>query len=977
MGTQFKGQWLVAVLFSLLCCALAACNTEQNGSSASSSSATSYKAEALAAPSTAASRVVSAVPGSESGIDFTNKLEDPRAMLDSISTQAGAAAGDYDADGDTDFFISGLESPSRLYRNDGGMKFSDVTAESGPGLDCAGLSACGAVFADLDSDKDLDLYVGVRNGENRLFMNDGSGRFTEEGKTRGAASGRSTVMAAVLDVENDGDLDMYLCNYAEGRIPDAVPEEARMEFTMGYQPETGKFVLPPDLAKKYYVDGSGKMRTLPDPDELLINDGKGKFHDNAQAAGLLQENGGWDLQALPADYNNDGFADLLVCNDFEIGDRLYLNQGDGTFRDEAEERLRVTSFFSMGADTADLNSDGWLDILAVDMSPGGYKDGKKQSGDMRTYRWDLTHLVPQQQMRNAAYLNRGDAWFSECAEMLGVKSTEWSWTARISDLNCDGRLDMYVSNGFINRVAEKDVSTELNKMSKEKRSVEEQAAYLRKLGPLATDDVIFEGTGQLSFSKAPDNWGMKDAAISCGVLLEDFDGDGDQDFLSNNTDSPTVLWRNDVAEGQRLVLRLRSDSANTQGVGARVTAWVGDAQYCNEVILSRGWATGCSSDLYIGLGTVDKVDKLTIRWPDLSEQTIENLAAGFRYTITQPRKLPKWQPEAKPAALFAQRDFDWEQKERETGDTTQAPGMPPEFTAEQLLPAQRSQLGTGCAVTDLDGDGSLDVYFGGAAGQSGALFKGDGQGGFSAQSLPAGLIPDTVEQMGVLAFDPNADGRPDLLVASGGNESAPGTPDFLPRLIANPDGSIASLATFAPEGFKGWSAGSAAAADLDGDGDLEILLCGRQWPFAYMKPAYTRIYEAGEGGKSYSDATAKYNAEIERIGVVADGQFMDLNGDGAQDLVLAMEMGPVAAFFNQDGKLVRGADIADNGMWQSLGAGDFDNDGDLDLLAGNIGWNTKYHPKDGKPMTLVCDDFDKNGVRDLIEVKWRDDGCAL
>ncbi|MCC7478839.1 CRTAC1 family protein, partial [bacterium] len=656
-------------------------------------------AEALASPSLGTGRVLTRIESSESGVDFVNLVIDPAQYLVQSATQSGAAAGDYDADGDLDFYICGMSLGSRLYRNDGGMKFSDVTAQSGSGLDGGGKICCGAVFADFDADKDLDLYVCIRNGGNLLFINDGSGRFSDEAAARGVDCAYSSIMAAPFDVENDGDLDMYLCNYNEFRQPDGVNEEERSEFTMEYLPESNRFVVPYEMRDKWYVDTAGKLRMKPDPDQLLINDGTGHFSDRLVDAGMAVENNGWSLQALPCDINTDGLVDLLVCGDFDTPDYLFMNQGGGKFRDEAAERLRVTSFLSMGSDAGDLNHDGLTDIFAGDMLPAGYKDGKKQSGDMMTYRHYLVNNVPQQQMRNAFYLNRGDGWMSECAEMLGVKATDWTWTCRIADINCDGLQDIYASNGFVVRDVEVDIAHEISAMRQSGLSTLERGTKLKEKGGLLTDDAIFMATEELSFSKAPDNWGMRDAAVSCGVLLEDFDGDGDQDFLSNNTDSPTVLWRNDVAEGNRVVLRLRSDSANTQGVGARVTAWVGDAQYCNEVILSRGWATGCSSDIYIGLGTVNKLDKLTIRWPDLSEQTIENLAAGFRYTITQPKKLPKWQPEAKPAALFAQQDFDWEQKERETGDTTQAPGMPPEFTAEQLLPAQRSQLGTGCAVT--------------------------------------------------------------------------------------------------------------------------------------------------------------------------------------------------------------------------------------------------------------------------------------
>ncbi len=918
----------------------------------------------LASPSVGTGAVFTQISPAACGIDFTNKVESRDLRVESINFWAGLASGDYDSDGDLDVYLCGVESPNKLLRNDGGMKFTDVTADAGPGIDCGSAWSSGAVFTDLSGDGKLDLYVSNTKGPNCLFIGDGKGGFSEEAAARGAGAEKCTTQTAVLDADRDGDLDLYLANYRLTKVKERylLSKLTAEGADLKIDPRTHVSVAPPEAAGVFYVEPSGKLTACANSDMLLINDGEGRFTDNSEAAGIVYH--GWSLQPLAADFNDDGFTDIYVSGDFESPDKYFINNGDGTFSDRAEEMLRRTSFFSMGSDVGDLNGDGRLDFFVGDMLPSNYKDARKQSGDMNEWRWELISLRPQQNMRNTLFVGRGGGWMSECAEMAGVQSSDWTWCCRIADLNCDGQSELFASNGYPSRAVEVDNVFTAAKMQKQGKSNKEIEDFLLGLPPYLSDDAIFTPSQTLKYDRAPDNWGIHDNSISTGASLADYDGDGDQDLLLNCVNSPAMLWRNDVAgEGQRVVVELSQSAPNSAAVGARVTATIAGAKQAQEVVLARGFATGESPRLYFGLGTASEIERLEIRWPDGGLQVHEHLAGDNFYRIERASDLSDWQPED-PQPLFASSELNWRHKENTAIGQV-------EYEREPLLPVQQSMLGSGTAVADFDGDGKLDCYLCGPAGMGGQLMRGDDKGGFNPVALPSTAFPADAEQMAALWLDADADGRLDLLVTLGGMEAQPGSESYGVRLLLQRDGRFEQAAL--PERRVG--TGAACAGDVDGDGDLDLFLAGHIKPFAYGETVPSALW-LNDGHGVFSDASGEWLGGLAKE-QISDAQLADFSGDGIPELICAHKWGSVMLYDNSGRSFGGGRALSQSGWWQSLGLADVDNDGDLDILAGNVGTNTKYHPKEQRPVLMYAADFDGNGTRDLIETKWRSDGCLL
>ncbi|MEZ5337345.1 MAG: FG-GAP-like repeat-containing protein [bacterium] len=906
-----------------------------------------------------------ALADDQTGLDFIGLAASRELLLDDVGSQAGLAAGDYDGDGDIDLYLCGIENDNQLFRNDGGWKFTDVTDEANPELRVSGELAGSGVFTDINGDGMLDLLVAVRGGRNRLFINGGDGGFSEQAAEFGLDTERSTIVSAVFDFDNDGDLDIYNANNRKGRNEDGMVEEERGNqryFGFFYNAETGEQVLDDESSQTHYMDNSGKIRLKPDNDDFFINDGEGGFRNRAADIGIVPN--GWSLNALACDFNNDGFIDLQVSGDFDTPDWYYLNNGRGYMKEMGRTMLRINSFFGMGSDAGDLNRDGWMDYMVGDMSASSYKDSKKQSGDMNISRYELSYFNPQPNMRNTVMLNRGGGWMTEAAALLGVKSTDWTWSIRLADLNSDGLLEILATNGYLNSSIEYDVQLQIKQMRERGASQEEIDAYWLSTPGLLTDDIIFTASEPLNYGKAPDNWGLHDGAVSCGAVLQDLDGDGDLDIVVNQTNEQLGVYRNDLESGNQLLIDLRQDGQNREAVGARVIAWCGEEQYMQDVILTRGYASSESSRIHLGIGEHENVDALWIRWPGNQAEVLRDLPANMHYTITRGSQLMDVSEAEPREPLFSQQELNWEQQEVDTFEA--------EFAAEPLLPVRRSTLGTGLGVADINADGLLDVYFAGPAQQTGKLFLGRPGGQLAGSPMLDTITDKRQENMGVLFLEADGDGRPDLLLSSGGNEEPQGSNYYIDRLLLNGAEGFALAGMSQPPS----SSGSVIASDIDGDGDLDVFIAGRQKPGEYLRPETSHIL-LNDGGGQFSLATGRLAPGLAESGPVADALFTDLNGDGSQDLVLAMEFGGVEWWAASEGRFIRQGSISPSGTWQSLACGDFDNDGDMDLLAGNYGLNTKYHPSATKPYLIIADDFDDNGTRDLVEVKFGSDGTLL
>ena len=411
-------------------------------------------------------------------------------------------------------------------------------------------------------------------------------------------------------------------------------------------------MVPEGLRDRLYVSPHGRLYFKPPPAQFLRNDGQGVFSDDTAGAGLDYDS--WSLAAQACDLNNDGWQDLYVSSDFETLDRLYINNRNGTFTDQAKTLTRKCPWYSMGLDTGDFNNDGEIDLITSDMLSKDYKRSKKQSGDMNDGRDELLYDDPQPQMRNMLFAGRGDGWMTEMGQMLGLAASEWTWSVRFADFNSDGALEVYASNGMRYDTMDVDFSRQRMELSQKPNAGELLANLVKSQEPYFTDDFIFtQDTGPYKYKQADDNFGLHDQAMDCGAALNDFDGDGDLDLVLNCTNAPAQVWRNDLPQGRQLLVDLRQDGPNTRAVGARVLVHCGDKVYTDDVIVTRGYCTGEAGRLHFGLGAAETADKLVIRWPDLTTQEYADLASDQLYTITKGKRTAPWEPASAAAAVHA------------------------------------------------------------------------------------------------------------------------------------------------------------------------------------------------------------------------------------------------------------------------------------------------------------------------------------
>jgi hypothetical protein len=901
------------------------------------------------------------LPPSFTGVDFESRIEadHPMARLyHSGFACGGVAIGDIDDDGRPDIYLVNGPGPNRLYRQVDAFRFEDATES--PGLDGSDHWGTGATMADIDNDGDLDIYLCNYDAPNQLFLNRGDGTFLEAAAAFGVDVRDASLMPSFCDYDRDGDLDLFITTYRyyrEGGLPEVAGHLIN-----------GEARVLRDFEKYYTVHNevragrkASRIGTYGRADYLLENDGNGRFTNVTARAGLGGH--GLGLAATWWDYNSDGWPDLYLSNDFADPDRLYRNNRDGTFTDVLLESVPHTPWFSMGADSADLNNDGLPDLLAADMSATTHFMEKTTMGAMNAAKLASVAGPPPQYMRNALYLNTGTGRFLEAAYLAGLADSDWSWAVKLADLDNDGRVDAFISNGMTRNFNNSDMPANSSMLIGRT-----QWDLYRDTPTRPERNLAFRNDGNLHFSETGKNWGLDHLGMSFGAALADLDSDGDLDLVVTNLDEPVGIYRNHSSSNW-IAFQLIGNKSNSKGIGATVRLYSGSTSQYRRLQPVTGMLSSNQPIVHFGLGNATDPCSITINWPSGAIQKIEDLAANIYHRIEEKDDSPlpdeTLSNEEKPSTpLYLAHSALANQHHRECLDFD-------DFAQQPLLPNRLSLLGPGMAWDDIDRDGDYDVFLSGAAGQPGRLLRNNGDGDFCLIETPC-LVEDLHhEDMGAVFFDADSDGDSDLYVVSGGVEHPVGSPALRDRLYLNAgDGSFSRSGPHALPDIRD-SGSVVAAADYDRDGDLDLFIGGRVIPGRYPLAPRSRLLRNDSG--IFHDTTES-SPQLSVAGMVTSATWSDTDSDGWIDLLLTLEWGPVKWFRNENGRLVDRSSQAGlenrSGWWNGIAAADLDGDSDIDYVVTNFGLNTKYHASPEKPALLYYGDFDGRGRMRLVEAEY-------
>jgi enediyne biosynthesis protein E4 len=897
------------------------------------------------------------VDAAQSGVHAPNTYADPRMWWELHqefkfgAIGSGVAIGDIDQDGRPDLLVvSKVEGP-RLFRNLGGWRFEDITASAfGPGStswwdqglawvrrtlgrDAPAAAAAGpwhqgVAMADINNDGWLDIYVCRFGAPNLLYVNQGNGTFREEAAARGLAITDASSMAAFGDFDRDGWLDVYL----QTNLLDVLASP------------TGQ------------------------PDYLFRNNGDGTFTDVTAAAGISGRTQGHSVTWW--DYDGDGWPDLYVANDFAPADQLYRNHGDGTFRNVLDEAVPQLPHSAMGADLGDVNNDGWLDLLVADMAATSHVKDHRGMARIRALLMDVPEDpgAAAQFMRNALLLGTGTPHLREGAALAGLDATDWTWSVRFEDLDNDGWIDAHFTNGMVRELHNVD----LVQRSSAAESIAEGVRLLQSSPLLAERNLAFRNAGaeaELQFEDVSAAWGLDHRGVSFGAAFGDLDGDGDLDLVHTNYEQGVTLLRNDSDRGHRLIVALRGTASNRWGVGATVRIETAAGIQVRTLVLARGYLSSSEPVLHFGLGEADRVHRLTVEWPSGYTQVLEDLPVDHHLTITEPAragdgsamdglKRSASEPTGRmPVPLKAPTATQFTEISAPAGlaRTVRTPSA--EGTLPQpLLPQGFNRRGPALAAGDLNGDGLDDLVLGGSTLEPAQVLwrEAGAEVRYRAQSLAA--TPGAVNDGPILILDLNGDGHADLVLTKGGANRPAHSPDYQPTvwLGDGAGGFRPAPPSTLPE--LPISVGAAAAADFDRDGRIDLFLGGRLLPGAYPRTPRSALL-AHRGGR-YEDVTDTVAPGLRDVGLVTAALWTDVDDDGWLDLLLALDWGGIRFWRNEDGRgfvdrsEAAGFAAAGSGWWTSLAAGDFNGDGRLDYVAGNLGLNTPYRASPDQPTLL-------------------------
>jgi len=869
----------------------------------------------------------------ESGLDFSNIVKEDKNFnyLKYIYAYngGGVAIGDIDGDGLEDIFLGSNQDNDRLFKNLGGLKFKDITSEAG--LDKDSGWSTGLSMVDIDADGDLDLYICKSASHknpvarrNRLYINDGQGHFTEEGMKWGLAHEGFSTQAYFFDQDNDGDLDIYLVNHLI-RVSDGIEDHWSKQ----------------DVIAPLYSD-------------RFFQNQNGKYVDITEKSGVLNQC--WGLSASIGDFNGDGKLDVYVCNDFREGDLLYVNVGPGKFKEELAAHFKHTSQYSMGSDFADLDNNGLNDLMVLDMTPAQHERSKQNMAAMRSNDfWSMVSIgYNHQYMSNMLQMDQGNGQYADLAQLAGLASTDWSWSTLLADFDNDGLKDIFVTNGIKHDVNDRDykIAIEMRFKTGQAMSFDEvMAAWPSAQVP----NVAFKNQGHVQFKEQSREWGLNSPQNSNGAAYADLDQDGDLDLVVNNMDAPVSLYENTSSQAG-LTLSLKGPAQNPFALGTElVLAADGQEQYV-QVFPNRGFQSGSGFQAHFAWTNAD-AHELKIYWPDgmMSQMTLKDRLPLIKIDYSEIEKTKGSRPKPSPAPISISPFY---------ADITLHKENPvDDYSQERLLPQKMSGLGPCIAKGDLNGDGLMDLFIGSSHGFASHTMIQDAKGNFKTNNQTIWDAELIFEDLGALFFDKDGDGDMDLLVCSGGNEVPLGSGIYAPRIYEN-DGKGNLSRTALLQGLE-VSGMAACAGDIDGDGDLDLFIAGRQVPGKYGATPFSYLLE-NKGGK-FTDITALQHRELRTAGMITAAEFKDMDGDGKADLILVGEWIAPTIFYNRAGKLTEKRSMEDaHGWWYSLAIADMDGDGDQDLICGNLGKNNKFHPSADHPLEMYEGDVDGNGSHEIL-----------
>jgi len=852
----------------------------------------------------------------------------------------GVAVGDINNDGYADLYFSSNQGENKLYLNKGNFTFEDITEKAGVAAKSGWKT--GVAMVDINADGYLDIYV-CRSGpqhemlrQNALYINNKNLTFSNQAKDFGLDDNSYSTQAAFLDYDRDGDLDMFLLNHS------------RLTISNSY-----------DITQRY------NTKRVPYVGNKLFRNDNQKFVDVSDAMGIYGPASNYGLGIVYGDLNNDGWPDLYTSNDYTEKDNVLLNDHGRFFNEVSDSLLTHMSQFSMGVDMADVNNDGRLDLVTLDMLPD---NNQRQKEFYWPDRYDVYAAMVKsgrhhQYMRNMLHLNNGDGTFSEIGQLAGISNTDWSWSALIADYDNDGWQDLFVSNGFKRNFTSNDFLRYKMDLAMKAQKGQRDATLqdvLNKMPSSKEHNYMFQNADGMEFYDVSETWGFAPKNLTNGTVYADLDNDGDLDLVMNNLDEAAGIYRNDAANvmhNHYLNIRLQGNDKNTAGLGATVTVFSRGKTLKRTMCPYRGFQSSVEPMLFFGLGKFSKVDSLVVVWPRGEQQKLKNVVADQVLVIQQKDAVaheekmipaPKWFTKIENAIPFRHQENPYI-----------------DFKVQSLLPRMYSTEGPALASADINGDGLADVFVGGAKGQRSGVFVQRKEGTFVAKPQ-AWNDDEPSENTDAVFFDMDKDGDQDLYVVSGGYEYDTTDVALQDHLYRNDGkGNFSSV----PLPLMLTSGSCVRPADIDHDGDLDLFVGGRIVPGRYPEaPRSYVLFNAGKG--NFSERTPDIAPALIRPGMITDATWLDLNHDEWLDLIVVGEWMAIQVYINDKGKLTdqsaRYSKETTEGWWNRILAEDLDGDGDEDLLVGNFGMNNQFKAIAERPVSLFASDIDNNGSIDPL-----------